>query len=63
MEPNLNSIKAPIESYLNEFDKRFKSAMKTSVALLNLITRYITSRKGKQIRPMFVFSQLNFVVG
>ncbi|HOT88788.1 MAG TPA: polyprenyl synthetase family protein [Bacteroidales bacterium] len=29
--------------------------MKTSVALLNLITRYITSRKGKQIRPMFVF--------
>ena len=55
MEPNLNSIKAPIESYLNEFDKRFKSAMKTSVALLNLITRYITSRKGKQIRPMFVF--------
>ena len=55
MEPNLNSIKAPIESYLNEFDKRFKSSMKTSVALLNLITRYITSRKGKQIRPMFVF--------
>ncbi|HQI45849.1 MAG TPA: polyprenyl synthetase family protein [Bacteroidales bacterium] len=29
--------------------------MKTSVALLNLITRYIVSRKGKQIRPMFVF--------
>ena len=55
MEPNLNSIKAPIESYLNEFDKRFKSSMKTSVALLNLITRYIVSRKGKQIRPMFVF--------
>jgi len=29
--------------------------MKSSVPLLNTITRYIIKRKGKQVRPMFVF--------
>ncbi len=29
--------------------------MKSNVALLNIITRYIVKRKGKQMRPMFVF--------
>lgn len=29
--------------------------MKTNVALLDIITRYIIKRKGKQMRPMFVF--------
>ena len=29
--------------------------MKTSVPLLDIITRYIVKRKGKQMRPMFVF--------
>lgn len=29
--------------------------MKSNVALLDIITRYIIKRKGKQMRPMFVF--------
>jgi octaprenyl-diphosphate synthase len=51
----LNEIKQPIQSYLDEFEKKFKDSMKSNVALLDIITRYIIKRKGKQMRPMFVF--------
>jgi len=37
------------------FETKFKDAMKSSVPLLDKITNYIVKRKGKQIRPMFVF--------
>lgn len=37
------------------FEAKFKEAMASKVALLNRITYYIASRKGKQMRPMFVF--------
>jgi len=37
------------------FEEKFKDAMKSSVPLLDKITNYIVKRKGKQIRPMFVF--------
>ena len=40
---------------MEEFELRFSSSMKSSVPLLNKITAYIVKRKGKQIRPMFVF--------
>jgi len=51
----LDEIKKPIDGNLGEFEKRFRSAMKTSVPLLDTVMRYIYKRKGKQIRPMFVF--------
>jgi len=51
----LNQIKAPIAKEMNLFEGRFKESMKTSAPLLDTITRYIVKRKGKQIRPMFVF--------
>lgn len=43
------------------FEEKFKGAMKSSVPLLDKITSYIVKRKGKQIRPMFVFlsAQIN----
>ena len=37
------------------FEKKFKDAMLSKVPLLNRITYYIIRRKGKQMRPMFVF--------
>lgn len=52
---NLNDIKAPIDPYLIEFEKKFRSSMQSSVPLLDTITKYIIKRKGKQMRPMFVF--------
>lgn len=51
----LNEIKRPIQTHLDVFEKKFKSSMKSNVALIDIITRYIVKRKGKQMRPMFVF--------
>ena len=51
----VDQIKAPITTHMDEFEIKFKQSMKSSVPLLNKITGYIVKRKGKQIRPMFVF--------
>ena len=37
------------------FEQKFQLSMSSQVALLNRITHYIVNRKGKQMRPMFVF--------
>lgn len=48
-------IKAPIQNEMAIFEDVFKASMKSKVPLLNIITNYILRRKGKQMRPMFVF--------
>ena len=48
-------IKLPIKKEMELFEKKFKDAMLSKVPLLNRITYYIVRRKGKQMRPMFVF--------
>lgn len=50
-----NQIKAPIAEEMKIFERKFYGAMKTNVSLLDRIMQYIVSRKGKQMRPMFVF--------
>jgi len=40
---------------MNEFEIRFRQSMKSKVPLLDKITHYIIRRKGKQMRPMFLF--------
>lgn len=52
---SLNEIKAPVEKHIVEFEQQFRDSMKSKVPLLDKITRYIVKRKGKQIRPLFVF--------
>lgn len=52
---SLNEIKAPVEHHITEFEKKFRDSMKSSVPLLDRITAYLVKRKGKQIRPLFVF--------
>jgi len=52
---NIDHIKQPIVQELNLFESKFKEAMKSNVPLLDTIMTYIVKRKGKQIRPMFVF--------
>jgi len=37
------------------FEAKFREAMQTKVALLNRVMHYLVNRKGKQMRPMFVF--------
>ena len=51
----VNEIKAPIAGELEEFEERFRKNMRSKVPLLDKITHYIVKRKGKQMRPMFVF--------
>lgn len=48
-------IKQPIAYEMELFEQKFLLAMSSKVALLNRITHYIVNRKGKQMRPMFVF--------
>jgi octaprenyl-diphosphate synthase len=48
-------IKQPILEEMELFESKFKESMATKVPLLNRITQYIVRRKGKQMRPMFVF--------
>lgn len=48
-------IKQPILKEMELFESKFYDSMSSKVALLNRITYYIVNRKGKQMRPMFVF--------
>ena len=48
-------IKLPILDEMELFEDKFRESMSSKVALLNRITHYIVNRKGKQMRPMFVF--------
>jgi len=48
-------IKAPIKNELKEFEGYFKKTIQSDIPLLSLIINYILRKKGKQMRPMFVF--------
>lgn len=55
MPLSLDDIKAPIEKEMEEFEPKFRASMQTKVLLLDKIMHYIVKRKGKQMRPMFIF--------
>lgn len=55
MALRLDDIKAPIAREMDEFEFKFRDSMKTRILLLDRIMNYIVKRKGKQMRPMFVF--------
>ena len=48
-------IKVSIYQEMELFEEKFTQSMFSNVALLNRITHFIVNRKGKQMRPMFVF--------
>lgn len=51
----VNEIIAPVSEEMTEFEVRFKEALDSKVPLLDKVTHYIVKRKGKQMRPLFVF--------
>ena len=51
----ISEIKKPIQVEMELFERKFYESMTSKVPLLNRITYYIVNRKGKQMRPMFVF--------
>jgi len=55
MSLKLKDIQAPVASEMVEFEKKFRQSMRSKVMLLDKITGYIVRRKGKQMRPLFVF--------
>ncbi len=57
----IERIKKPISFEMELFEKKFRLSMSSKVALLNRITHYIVNRKGKQMRPMFVFLSAKMV--
>ena len=51
----IREIKKPIQQEMLLFEKKFKDSLNSKVPLLDKILHYIVKRKGKQMRPMFVF--------
>ena len=58
-----SQIKKPIQEEMELFEKKFYQSMISKIALLNRITYYIVNRKGKQMRPMFVFLTAKMISG
>lgn len=52
---SVNEIKDSVDREMRVFEEKFKESLKSDVALLDKITHYVVKRKGKQMRPMFVF--------
>ncbi len=51
----MKSVNSIIGNELRIFESKFSEAVKSQVPLLDSIMKYIIKRKGKQLRPMFVF--------
>jgi octaprenyl-diphosphate synthase len=55
MSVSVEDIKMPVRKEMEEFEQKFRESMRSHVPLLDKIMQYIVKRKGKQLRPMFVF--------
>ena len=55
MASAIEEIKRPIAEEMKLFEKKFRESMRSNVALLDRVTHFIVTTKGKQMRPMFVF--------
>jgi len=51
----IEEIKKPISGEMKLFEQKFYESMQSNVPLLDKVTRFIVTTKGKQMRPMFVF--------
>ena len=51
----VEEIKKPIVLEMKLFEQKFYESMQSNVPLLDKVTRFIVTTKGKQMRPMFVF--------
>ncbi len=54
MDLDLKKISEPIENELDEFKVHFREAIRSKVALVDLVSKYILRQKGKKIRPILV---------
>lgn len=52
---DLKKIIMPIKTEMDSFEKKFRESVSSDVPIVDKIMHYIIKRKGKQIRPIFVF--------
>ena len=52
---NLTDIEWPIKNEMNDFKSKLKSSLSSNNPIIDTVVNYILKRKGKQIRPIFVF--------
>jgi|TARA_B110000503_G_scaffold143726_2_gene247675 octaprenyl-diphosphate synthase len=55
MSIQIKDIQLPVQREMMDFEKTFRKSMVSNVKLLDKIMSYIIKRKGKQMRPLFVF--------
>lgn len=60
---SVKEILHPIQDEMIEFENRFRKSMQSKIPLLDKITHYIIKRKGKQMRPMFLFLSAKMLGG
>ncbi len=53
--PKLIEIREPVKVEMEAFEKFFSASIRSKIPLLDILTKYILKRKGKQIRPLLVF--------
>lgn len=51
----VDDIVAPVSKEMEEFETRFRESLASKVPMLDKVTHYVVRRKGKQMRPLFVF--------
>lgn len=54
MDLDLKKISLPIEDELEEFKSHFRESVRSKIALVDIISKYILRQKGKKIRPILV---------
>jgi octaprenyl-diphosphate synthase len=54
LNKSLSDISELIDVELKQFNDLFKQSLKSKVALVDLVTRYILKQKGKKVRPLLV---------
>ena len=52
---NLNEIKKPIDNEMGKFKDKLSESIRSESKLIDTVISYVLKRKGKQIRPIFVF--------
>lgn len=52
---SLEQIQQPVNNQMKVFETRFRESLQSKIPLLDIILRFVIRRKGKQMRPLFVF--------
>ena len=52
---NITEIAEPVKEFFENFDAAFEDKFHSQVPLVDKVVNYIASKRGKKLRPLFVF--------